>query len=71
MTRQERLLNLAVFLQVFKVVTKALPAQISMIYLAQVVISFQHFLVEHDNGMAQIYKQRLQLVLKNLFMAQS
>ena len=71
MTRRERHLNLAVFLQVFKVGTKVLLAQILMIYLVVVEIYFQLYLAVADPDMALICKQRLQLVLKNLSTAQS
>ena len=71
MTMPEKLLNQDVFHQALMAAGKDLMVEISVIYLVQAVIFFQLSLVVHANVMAQIYKLRHQLDLKNLSMALS
>jgi hypothetical protein len=69
MTRFEKRLNQEEFHLVLIAADKALTAEIFQIYLVQVEIFFQHYLAELGSAMAQICKLKLQLDLKNQFMA--
>jgi len=69
MMRFEKRLNQEEFRPVLMAADKVLMAVIFQIYLVQVEIFFQHCLVELGSAMVQICKLKLQLDLKNQFMA--
>jgi len=70
-TKLGKHLNQVGFHRDLMVAGKVLMAVTSLIYLAQVEIFFQHYLVVLASVMAPIYKQKLQLDLRNLSMAVS
>ena len=69
MMKFAKLLNQEEFHLALMAVDKALTVAIFQIYLVQAEIFSQHYLAVHVNVMAQIYKLKLQLDLKNLSMA--
>ena len=71
MTMRVKHLSQAEFHQVLMAAAKDLMAGISVIYLDQVEIFFQHYLVAQGKDMAQIYKLKPQSHLKIQFMEQS
>ena len=68
MTMHGKHLSQAEFHQDLMVAVKVLMAGISVIYLGQVEISFQHYLAAPGKDMALIYKQKHQSHLKIQFM---
>jgi hypothetical protein len=68
MTMRGRHLSQAEFHQNLMAAVKVLMVGISVIYLGQVEISFQHYLVAPGKDMALIYKQKHRSHLKIQYM---